>query len=332
MLPNFIKNNAIVYAPMAGITDSPARKLAKRFGADIVISGLISAEGVIRNSVKTWDLARFHNSERPIGLQIFGANPQSMAGAAAALSTLKPDFIDINFGCPARKIVGKNGGSSVLRDLKLLEKIVISVVKSIDIPVTVKMRAGWDTNELTFLEAGKIIEDCGVAALTFHPRTRMQGFAGKSDWKLISILKERISIPIIGNGDIFTPEDARRMLIETGCDAIMIGRGSLGNPMLFKRIKRLLEYNELIPEQSGVQCIDLALEHFEMMIEHFGLPHSVYKMRSQFCYYLRGLQGSAEIKTAVNRLQAPSEIRALLLDYRNSLERESSHAETRLSA
>jgi tRNA-dihydrouridine synthase B len=322
MWPNFMRINAIIYAPLAGISDSPARKLSRRFGADIVMSGLISAEGVIRNCAKTWELARFDNSERPIGLQIFGANPKSMAAAANALSSLKPDFIDINFGCPAPKIVGKNGGSSILKDLKLLEKIVSSVVKAVDLPVTAKMRSGWDSQELTFIEAGKIIEGSGAVLLIFHPRTKVQAFSGKSDWKQIALLKEKINIPVIGNGDIFSPEDARKMLDETSCDGIMIGRATLGNPTIFKRVRHYIDTGELLPPNTGVENIDLALEHFDMMIEHFGLPRAVFKMRSQFCWYLSGLVGSAEIKHAINHLHSPAEIRDLLLGYQNQIKNE----------
>lgn len=316
---NFTGSKAIIFAPMAGISDSPSRKIAKEFDVDVVVSELISAEGLIRDCSRTWHLAQFDNSERPIGLQIFGARPESMALAASKLATLEPDFIDINFGCPAPKIVGKNGGSSILKDLGLLKTIVQNVVNAVTLPVTVKMRAGWDKSDLTYIEAGKIIEDCGAAAITLHPRTKVQGFSGKSEWKMITELKQAVKIPVIGNGDISTPEDAARMFAETECDAVMIGRAAMGNPWIFSRTKHYLTTGQILPEPGAANKIDMALKHYDMMIEYYGLPSAVFKMRSQFCYYLRGLPGSAEIKPIIMRLLSPDEIKDTLLKYRDTL-------------
>jgi tRNA-dihydrouridine synthase B len=318
MMVNFKGQKTIIFAPLAGISDSPARLIAREFGSDIVISGLISAEGLIRGCRKTWELADFRNSERPVGLQLFGANPESMARAAADLARLAPDFIDINFGCPARKIVDKNGGSSVLRDLELLKNIVVGVVQAVDIPVTVKMRAGWDDSELIFLQAGEIVENAGAAAVTIHPRTKIQGFSGTADWSRIKELKARLSIPVIGNGDINSPEDAKRMFDETGCDSIMIGRAAVGNPWIFKQVKGYLENGQLLPKPEPHEKIELALRHFDMMVEYYGLPRAIFKMRSQLCWYLRGLPKSSEIKTAINKLLSPSQIKDLLYSYRDS--------------
>ncbi len=305
---------------MAGVSDSPARKIAKEFDTDIVVSELISAEGIIRDCHRTWELARFDNPERPIGLQIFGARPESMAAAAAKLESLSPEFVDINFGCPAPKIVGKNGGSSILKNLGLLKTIVHDVVKAVSLPVTVKMRAGWDLSDLTYIEAGKIIEDCGATAITLHPRTKVQGFSGKSEWSMITELKQAVKIPVIGNGDILEPEDAARMFDETGCDAVMIGRAAMGNPWIFSRTKHYLSTGQILPEPSTTDKIDLAIRHYDMMIDYYGLPAAVYKMRSQICYYLRGLPGNAEIKPVIMRLLAPDDIKDALRRYRDSLE------------
>lgn len=314
-----MKSQSIIYAPMAGFSDSPTRRIAKSYGADLVISGLISAEAVIRESRRSRDLARFDNSERPIGIQIFGANPESMARAARELADLAPDFIDINFGCPVRKVVEKNGGSSVLKDLPLLEQIARAVIAAVDIPVTVKIRAGWDLNSLVFLEAGRIIEDTGAVAITLHPRTKVQGFSGHADWNLIAQLKETVTIPVIGNGDIFSPQDARSMLDETGCDAVMIGRAALGYPWIFEQIRRYLDHGELIPSPTPVERIDQALEHFQTMIDFYGLPHAVYRMRAHFCYYLKGIPGAAPVKAEINRQLLPSRITELLQEFRDSL-------------
>jgi tRNA-dihydrouridine synthase B len=320
---NFTESKPILFAPMAGISDSPARRLAMRFGADMTISELISSEGIIRGCPRTWKLAEFDGSERPIGLQIFGARPESMAKAARQLSELKPDSININFGCPARKIVGKNGGSSILRNLALLKDIVTAVVKAVDIPVTAKMRSGWDSNELTYLEAGKIIEEAGAVGVVIHPRTRTQGFSGHSDWQVIKALKDNLKIKVIGNGDISTPEDARRMIDETDCDGIMIGRGAIANPWIFKRIKHYLTTGQIIPAPAARKRVELAIEHLGMEIDYYGLPHAVFRMRSQFCYYLRGLPGNSDIRITINRLLDPDEIKKLLFEYVDRLESES---------
>jgi len=308
-------SKAIIYAPLAGISDSPSRKLAVRFGADMTVSELISSEGVIRNGARTLELAKFENSERPIGLQLFGADPDSMAEAAKILSSFNPDFIDINFGCPARKVVRKNGGSSILRNLNLFKKIVKKIVNAIDLPVTVKMRSGWDSRSLTYLEAGKIAEDCGAAAVTLHPRTRAQGFSGKADWTQIAELKNEIKIPVIGNGDIKDVADAKLMFDLTGCDGIMLGRVSIGNPWIFRRIKEYLKTGEIPPEPPIAERLDLALKHFDMTLDEFGIPHGIFKMRSRFSWYLKGMPGASTIKGRINRSQSAEEIRCLINSY-----------------
>ncbi len=321
MIPeNFKMSKAIIYAPLAGISDSLARKIARNHGADMTISELISSEGIIRGGEKTLEIARFNQSERPLGLQIFGSKPESMAESATILASLSPDFIDINFGCPARKVVGKNGGSSVLKDLSLLKRIVAMVVKAVDIPVTVKMRSGWDSGSLTYLEAGKIIEDCGAAAVTLHPRTKVQSFTGRADWSQIAELKQSLKIPVIGNGDISSPEDAGRMFSETGCDAIMVGRAAIGNPWIFNRIKEYLNTGEVPPEPTPRQRMTLALEHFDSMIDKFGVPRGVFKMRAVFCWYFRGLPGISEIRFRINRMISPEEIKVTISSYLETLE------------
>jgi len=319
---NFTGTKAIIYAPMAGLSDSPSRRIARAFGADVTVSGLISSAGVVRNCRRTWDLAEFDNSERPIGLQIFGAEPASMARAAEALGAKSPDFIDINFGCPARKVVGGNGGSSVLRDMDQLRKIVKAVVDAATVPVTVKIRSGWDDNRQIHIDAGRIIEDCGAAAVTLHPRSKAQGFSGRADWNKIAELKQNVKIPVIGNGDIFRPEDAARMFSETGCDAIMVGRGAVGNPWLFGRIKRFLVNGEYQPEPKAGEKIELLIKHLESTIAFYGLPRAIFKMRGQYPWYLRGLPGNSEVKSSLNRISSPVEIKETLLAYRAALESE----------
>ncbi|UCE65163.1 MAG: tRNA dihydrouridine synthase DusB [Candidatus Zixiibacteriota bacterium] len=312
-------SKAIIYAPLAGISDSPSRKLAVRFGADMTVSELISSEGVIRNGKRTMELAKFDDSERMIGLQLFGANPTSMAQAAKILSSFGPDFIDINFGCPARKVVGKNGGSSVLRNLDLFKEIIIKVVDAVDLPVTVKMRSGWDSRNLTYIEAGKIAEGCGAAAVTLHPRTKAQGFEGEADWLQIAELKNELKIPVIGNGDIKNVTDARLMFDQTGCDGIMLGRVSVGNPWIFGRIKQYLKTGEIPPEPPITERLNVALEHFEMTLEEFGIPHGVYKMRSRFAWYLKGMPGASIIRARINRSRSAEEIKETITSYAGEL-------------
>lgn len=325
---NFKKSKMILYAPLAGISDSSSRKIAIRFGADMTVSELISSEGVIRSSKRTMELARFDDSERPIGLQLFGASPYSMAESAKIISSLNPDFIDLNFGCPARKVIGKNGGSSILRNLKLLGEIIAKVVDSVDLPVTVKMRSGWDGRSLVYLEAGKIAQECGAAAVILHPRTRTQGFSGAADWTQIAELKNELDIPVIGNGDIKDVLDARRMFDQTGCDGIMLGRASIGNPWIFKRIKEYLATGKVPTEPSIAERVALALEHFDMTLADYGTPHGIYKMRSRFAWYLKGFPGASSVRANINRLEDVDEIKELLLNYVEGISKNLSPSDT----
>jgi nifR3 family TIM-barrel protein len=261
------------------------------------------------------ELAEFEETERPFGIQLFGANPDSMAKAAGIMEKSNPDFLDINFGCPARKIVGKNGGSSILRDLDLMREIVSKVVAAVEIPVTVKMRSGWDDESLVYLEAGGIIEECGAAAITLHPRTRMQGFSGKADWSHIRRLKEAVDIAVIGNGDIFAPSDAFSMFEQTGCDAVMIGRASFGNPWIFEQIRQLKINRRLPPEPSPRRRIEMAAKHLDMAVERYGHPRGVYLMRSKLGWYLKGLPGASAARARLNRLISPALIKELLFEF-----------------
>ena len=334
MSPNFKDSMAVIYAPVAGVSDSPSRIIARQYGADITVSELISAEGVVRNSWKTLRLAHFDDSERPIGIQLFGANSDSMAEAARIIEDLRPDFIDINFGCPARKVVGKNGGSSILRNLKLLKEITGKVVNAVKIPVTIKIRSGWDNQSLVYLDVGRIAEDCGVAAITLHPRTRVQGFDGKADWSHIRELKQNLTIPVIGNGDIFSPVDAARMFEQTGCDAIMVGRGSFGNPWIFNEIKQFLSGCIPPKKPTAAERIEIALRHFELSLNHFGLPLGIYKMRSRFGWYIKGLPESSRMRAKLVRLLSPEDITRSMgeyLEFVSNLNSDNGHHDTLFS-
>jgi tRNA-dihydrouridine synthase B len=319
MRVNFKVYNWVMLAPAAGVTDSITRKVARKWGADAVVSELISAEGMTRNCIKTKALTEFDESERPIGIQLFGANPDSMAEAARIVTGLKPDFIDLNFGCPAKKVVGKNGGSSLLKDLPLLTRIIRQVVEATELPVTIKYRSGWGDSSIVAVEVAKIAEDNGVAAICLHPRTRAQGFAGQADWRLLAEVKKSVGIPVIGSGDIDSPEKAKKMFEQTGCDAIMVCRASFGNPWIFKRIKAYLEEGKLVGEPGVATRISTALEHLHESIARHGDFGGLVRMRGQLAWYIKGLPQAAKIRARLVRLPTEAEVVELLNNYKKEL-------------
>jgi tRNA-dihydrouridine synthase B len=319
MWPNFKVYDWVMLAPAAGITDSITRKLARRWGADAVVSELISAEGLIRNCQVTRALMQFDEEERPIGIQLFGARPESMAEAAGIAAELKPDFVDLNFGCPAKKVVGKNGGASLLKDLGKLEQIIRQVVKATNLPVTIKYRAGWDEQNIVAVDVARIAEANGASAVCLHPRTRTQGFAGTANWGLIADVKNAVAIPVIGSGDIDSPQKAKQMFEKTGCDAVMICRAAFGNPMIFKHVKYFLHYGEALPEPDIETRIGVALEHLHLSVEKYGPCKGLVRMRSQLCWYLKGLPGTGKIRSALVRLPTEKDVVELLTGYRDEL-------------
>lgn len=288
----------ILLAPMAGVTDYSFRILCKEQGAGIVYSEFVSAHGIIRENDKTLDLIKFHEEERPIGVQIFGDSPQVMADAAKfVVDKFKPDILDINYGCPVPKVTKKGAGSAALKDLGLMEDITRAVVASVPrVPVTVKFRAGWDLQSIIVEKAGTILENAGVKALTLHPRTTMQTLKGNANWSLIKLLKETVSIPVIGNGDIKVPDDVLRMFKETGCDAAMVGRAALGNPWFFKQAQALLE-GKTVAEPSVDDRIKLCKRHFKLLLQSRGERKGLYLMRKHFGWYVKGFPGAADYRT-----------------------------------
>lgn len=287
----------VLLAPMAGVTDYSFRILCKEQGAGIVYSEFVSAHGIIRENEKSLDLIKFFEEERPIGVQIFGDSPEVMAEAAKYVVTnFKPDILDINYGCPVPKVTKKGAGSAALKDLELMNAITQAVVQSVpEVPVTVKMRAGWDLQSIIVGEAAKLLEDAGVKAITLHPRTALQTLKGHAKWELIKLLKETVSIPVIGNGDIQTADDVLRMVDETGCDAVMIGRAALGNPWIFNQSKDLIN-GKPISEPTVEEKVELCKRHFELILTSRGTKRGLYLMRKHFGWYIKGFPGAADYR------------------------------------
>lgn len=305
----------VVLAPLSGVADSPFRLIAKSFGAALVYTEMVSAEGIIRDTSNTLRLLQFKEEERPLGIQIFGKEPAKMAKAASLLLRFNPDLIDINFGCPVKKVIKKNGGAAVLKDLKLLENIVRSVVQAVDIPVTVKIRSGWDEKNIVAVEAAGLAESAGASAVALHPRTQKAGFSGKADWELIAQVKSKIKIFVIGSGDIFTPGDVKNMLEKTGCDLVMVGRGSLGNPWIFSRSNHLLETGELLPEPTFEKRIEVCLRHADLLVKEKGGLFGIRQMRKHIVWYTKGMPQAAEFRKRIFTLGSFSEIKESLLNF-----------------
>lgn len=298
--------NPIVLAPMAGITDLPYRRIMKEFGAALVFSEMISANGAVRHGRKTLELARTVPEERPLALQIFGDEPENLA-ATARLLAADCDLIDVNCGCPVNKVIRSGAGSALMRTPAQIGRIVAAIRKAVTIPLTIKIRSGWDQTSSNFLEVARIAATEGANAVTLHPRTRSQGFGGKADWSQIGELKARLDIPVIGSGDIFSAEDALKMLSETGCDAIMIGRGGYGNPWLIRNILSRLRGETEKPPSAG-ERLNVALRHIRYHEESFGSKKTAFDMRKHLCWYSRGMSGAAEFRERVNRAMTGQEL------------------------
>ncbi|HTG74991.1 MAG TPA: tRNA dihydrouridine synthase DusB [Terriglobia bacterium] len=294
-------------SPMAGLTDSVFRRLIKRLGGcGLVMTEFTSAEGLTRNSVKSKRMLFYHEEERPVTAQLFGAEPSRLAEATRMVEDLGFDAIDLNLGCPAKKVVKACGGSALLRETKLLEEILKTIRAATSLPFTIKIRAGWSETEIVSVHVGKMAEDIGINAIAFHPRTRVQGFSGHSDWNLIGELKAALKIPVIGNGDIVTPEDAFRMKRETGCDGVMIGRGALSNPWIFRQIQEL--ENGLAPTQPDVAAkYNLIKSYFQLLFEE-ETPGAIGKMKQFASWFTHAIPYGAALRKSIYESQTESEV------------------------
>ena len=311
---NIETKNNVFLAPMAGVTDLVFRVICKEMDCGMVYSEMVSAKGVQHNNKHTKELLKVDERERPVAMQMFGSDPEIMAEMARKLNEYEDiDILDINMGCPAPKIVKNGEGSALTLNPKLVGEIISAVSKASEKPVTVKFRKGFDDQHLNALEIGKIAEESGAKAVTIHGRTREQYYAGKADWDIIKALKEEIkTIPVIGNGDIFTPEDAKNMLEYTGCDAVMIGRGSQGNPFIFKRTVEYLENGILLPEPTWEDRLDIAEKHMDMLADYKGEVIGIREMRKHLGWYIKGLPHSAEMRVKINATSGRENMRDVL--------------------
>lgn len=307
-------------APLAGVTDIPFRLKCKELGAPIVFSEMVSSEGLVRGSEKTNRYLKFLEIERPIALQLFGGNPEVMGKAAKIIEECKPDIIDINFGCPVKKIVRNEAGSALLKEPKRMGRIVKAMVNSVKLPVTAKIRCGWDENSMPVSEIGKILEDNGVSAIAIHARTRQMQFSGKARWEEIKKLKEAVSVPVLGNGDVKTPEDALRMLSQTGCDMVMIGRGAMGNPWFFREVNSFLETGESTARPSFSEVLEVCIDQFEKTVELYGKGYAANSMKKHIALYLKGLPESSNIKMSIFQSRECEQMIDILNRYKEDLE------------
>ena len=301
-------------APMSGVTDQPFRIICKKFGASVVYTEFVSADGIIRENVKTLNMVKFEEIERPIGVQIFGNDPDTVCDSAFSIyNKFKPDIIDINFGCPVPKVTKKGGGSAALKNLRLMQEIAEKTVLAVpDIPVTVKMRAGWDYNNIIIKDAGVLLEESGIKAITLHARTSKQMYKGEANWELIGDLKNTVkNIPIIGNGDITSVDDYKKIIEISNCDGVMIGRGCLGNPWIFRDILNFLKSNE-IKKTTMNEIIETCNEHVYLLKKFKNDKVVINLSKKHLSYYLKGFKDSSLYRKEVMRSETIEEIEKVI--------------------
>jgi tRNA-dihydrouridine synthase B len=304
----FFKQNDLFLAPLAGVADTVFRTVCKRMGADVVVSEMVSADVLHYKSSNTAAIMKFCDAERPIGVQLFGSDPERLAEAARfAYENVSPDFIDLNSGCPVPKVVKRNGGAALLKDPALFGKIVRAMASAVPIPVTVKIRSGWNKYEWIDEDFARIAQDSGAAAITLHPRSQTMMFTGRSFWERIAVVKKAVSIPVIGNGDIASGEGAARMISETGCDAVMVGRASLGNPWIFAEIKAALNGESYAPPSQGERK-SLIIGHIRAFRAVHGERAAAAEMKKCAAWYIKGAPGANAARRRIFAAKSSSEI------------------------
>ena len=314
---DFEVENEVFLAPMAGVTDLPFRLICKELGCGLLYTEMINAKALCYDDKNTKKMLNILDEEHPVAVQIFGSEPEFMGKAAQILNGYPNEILDINMGCPAPKVVKNGDGSALMRNPKLAGQVLDQVVKNSEKPVTLKIRKGWDDNSVNALEIAKIAEDCGICAITIHGRTREQYYSGQADWDIIGEVKSQISIPVIGNGDVTSVEDAIRIKDHTGCDAIMIGRGAQGNPWIFKRIDHYMKTGQLLDPPSKDEKIDIAIKHMDLAIKEHGEYVAVREMRKHIGWYLKGMKHSARFRDQINHMVTAKEVIDTLNQYRN---------------